>query len=216
MIYLLLISAVLSYLLGSISTSIIVSKLFGAGDIRSKGSGNAGATNTLRVVGPKAAVLVVIGDALKAVIAILLTRIIGDKIFSVDDVSYALYLASVAVVLGHVFPLYFGFRGGKGIMTAIAAVLMLDWRIGLILIAVFAVSLLCSNYVSLSSCIGAVCYPVLVFIIHKADYVFFASAVVIALIAIIKHHTNIVRLINGTESRLINSKNKQEASSSDE
>ncbi len=210
MLILLLISAVLSYLLGSISTSIIVSKLFGMGDIRTKGSGNAGATNTLRVVGAKAAVLVVIGDALKAVIAIIISRFAAG-FFGADVflyASYAAYVSSVAVVVGHVFPLYFGFKGGKGIMTAIASVFMLDWRIGLILVAVFLVTVICSNYVSLSSCIGAFCYPLLVFVMHRTDYAFLASAVIIAVIAIVKHRTNIVRLINGTESKLIKSKNK--------
>ncbi len=206
MIYLLLISAVLPYLLGSISTSIIVSRLFGKGDIRSKGSGNAGATNTLRVVGAKAAVLVVIGDALKAVIAILLTKLIGKSVFDIADISYALYTASVAVVIGHIYPLYFGFKGGKGIMTAIASIFMLDWRIGLILVGIFLVTVVCSNYVSLSSCLSAVFYPILVFFMHKADYAFLASAVIVAAIAVIKHRANITRLLNGTESKLIKPK----------
>ncbi len=204
MIFQLIISAILSYLLGSINTSIIVSSLFGMGDIRQKGSGNAGATNTLRVVGAKAAVLVVIGDALKGIIAVLASGWIC-RLFNNQYVHYCQCVAAVMVVVGHVFPLYFGFKGGKGIMTAISVIFVLNWHIGLVLVAVFTVVILCFGYVSLASCVSAFVYPFIV-LLFKGDAVFVASSVIIALIAIVKHRTNIIRLINGTESKLIKKK----------
>lgn len=208
MIYSVIISAVLSYLLGSINTSILVSKLFGESDIRQKGSGNAGATNTLRVVGAKAAILVVIGDALKGILAVLLSSFIGTKLFGAENSVYNPYIASVMVVIGHVFPLYFGFKGGKGIMTAIAVIFVLDWKLGLILVGIFALLIACFNYVSLASCVCAFCYPFLVLWLHTGNTAFLISAIFIAVIAILKHRTNISRLLNGTESKLFKGKNK--------
>ena len=213
MIYSAILSALVAYLLGSINSSIIVSKMYGEKDIRKKGSGNAGATNTLRVVGAKAAVFVVIGDALKGVLAILCARLISERVFSLQNDLYSVYFAASAVVIGHVFPLYFGFKGGKGIMTAISVIFMLDWKIALILVGVFAIFIILFNYVSLSSCVSAVVYPFVVYYMHKNNLVFLISAILIAVIALAKHRTNIVRLIKGNESKLIKSKNKPEVNS---
>lgn len=209
MIYALIISAIISYLLGSINTAIIVSKILKQTDIRQKGSGNAGATNTLRVFGAKAAIMVVIGDALKGILAVLMSRFVAQILFNLENYYYCMYAASVAVVLGHVFPLYFNFKGGKGIMTSISVIFVLDWKIGLILILVFAIFVALFNYVSLASCVCALCYPFIVLWLHKGEYFFIISAAVIAAIAIIKHRTNIQRLLNGTESKLFKSKGKQ-------
>lgn len=208
MIYPIIISVLVSYLLGSINTAIIVSKLMGQTDIRKKGSGNAGATNTLRVLGAKAAVFVVIGDALKGIIAVLLAKFIAQTLFDVSNYTFCMYASSVAVIIGHVFPLYFGFKGGKGIMTSISVIFVLDWRIGIFLVLVFAVIIALFNYVSLASCICAFCYPFVVLYFYKGDTFFFVSALIIAIIAILKHSTNIKRLINGTESKLFKSKSK--------
>jgi glycerol-3-phosphate acyltransferase PlsY len=209
MIYSLIISVIISYLLGSVNTAIIVSKLLGQQDIRQKGSGNAGATNTLRVLGAKAAVMVVIGDALKGIIAVLISRFIAQLAFGVADYKYCMYASSVAVVLGHVFPLYFGFKGGKGIMTAISVIFVLDWKIGIILVLIFAVFIALFNYVSLSSCVCAFCYPFIVLFLYRGNVYFFISALVVAIIAICKHRTNIKRLISGTESKLFKSKKSE-------
>ena len=140
-----IISALIAYLLGSISTSILVSKLMGGTDIRNHGSGNAGATNTLRVLGKKAAIFVVLGDGLKGVAAVLVARLV-DKVLGVES-GIGEYVAAVAVVLGHVFPVYFGFRGGKGIMTSIAVVFTLSPAIGAILVTVFVILVICFNYI---------------------------------------------------------------------
>ena len=115
---------------------------------------------------------------------------------------YSEFVAAVMVVVGHVFPIYFSFKGGKGIMTSIAVIMVLDWRIGLILVGVFVLLILMFNYVSLASCVCAFIYPIIVYIINGNNIPFIVSAVIIAVIAIAKHRTNIVRLINGTESKL--------------
>ncbi|MBR2404319.1 MAG: glycerol-3-phosphate 1-O-acyltransferase PlsY [Clostridia bacterium] len=198
-----IISAIVAYLLGSINTSIIVSKLFAKSDIRSHGSGNAGATNTLRVLGKKAAALVVIGDGLKGVLAILAARYVAHAL---SEGSAAEYIAAVFVVLGHVFPVFFGFRGGKGIMTSIAVVFTLSPSIGAILVVIFVVLVFLFNYISLASVISALCFPILVLIMESGDILYMVCALIIAIIAVVKHHTNIARLIKGTENKFIKSR----------
>lgn len=194
--------ALVAYFLGSINTSIILSGFKGK-DIRKEGSGNAGATNTLRVMGKKAAVFVVIFDGLKGVVAILAARLICN-VASLDDVSSNAgeYFAALFVMLGHVYPVYFGFKGGKGVMTTIAVILMLDWRIGLGLLVCCIAIMLITRYVSLGSCLGALAFPILVAAFHTEDVLFIAIASLIGLLAIFKHRTNIVRLFKGTESKL--------------
>ena len=124
-----IITVIAAYLIGSINTSIIISKIK-KNDIRTHGSGNAGATNTLRVMGKTAAVAVVIGDALKAFLAAGAAMLVS-KWFSVmyPDALILKYLAVVAVVIGHNFPVFFGFRGGKGIVTSVAFIFTIDWRL---------------------------------------------------------------------------------------
>ena len=198
-----IISAIVAYLLGSINTSIIISKLFAKSDIRSHGSGNAGATNTLRVLGKKAAALVVIGDGLKGVLAILFARYVAHAL---SEGSAPEYIAALFVVLGHVFPVFFGFRGGKGIMTSIAVVFTLSPSIGAILVVIFVVLVLLFNYISLASVISALCFPILVLIMESGDILYMVCALIIAIIAVVKHHTNIARLIKGTENKFIKSR----------
>ena len=193
------VSIILAYLIGSVNTSIILSKLKGT-DIRTQGSGNAGATNTLRVMGKKAALLVALLDGLKGVVAILIARFISS-LLSVDSDAPS-YLSALFVMLGHIYPVYFSFKGGKGIMTTIAVVFMLDWRIGLLLFAGCITIMLISGYVSLGSCIGAVLFPILTFLFHRDDILFIIIAVIIGSLAVFKHRSNISRLVSGTESKL--------------
>lgn len=199
------ISAVLAYLLGSINSSIIISKLMGASDIRQHGSGNAGATNTLRVMGKKAAAFVVLGDALKGIIAVYAALLLERFAFGIDD-GVSIYTAAVFVMLGHVFPVFFGFRGGKGIMTSIAVIFVLSPAIGGILLAIFVVTVVCFNYISLASVVSSFCYPFLVWWLYNGNVPFIVSAVIISAIAIAKHHTNLARLFKGTESKFIKKK----------
>ena len=194
-----IISSIVAYLLGSVNTAIILSALKGK-DIRKEGSGNAGATNTLRVMGKKAAALVALFDGLKGVVAVLIARLVCSLLG--EGAPDAHYFSALFVMLGHVYPLYFSFKGGKGVMTTIAVIFMLDWRIGLILFAVCIAIMLISRYVSLGSCVGAAMFPVLVAIFHTEDTLFIVIAALIGALAVFKHRTNIVRLIKGTESKL--------------
>ena len=194
-----IITGVIAYLLGSINTAIIISALSGK-DIRKEGSGNAGATNTLRVMGKKAAALVALFDALKGVFAVIIARVVSS--IAGIDANIPVCISALLVVLGHIYPVYFGFKGGKGIMTSIAVVFMLDWRMGLILFVICIAIMIITKYVSLGSCIGAVMFPVLTAIFHTENTVLIIVSVIIALLAVVKHRTNIARLIKGTESKL--------------
>lgn len=201
MTYLILFCSAIAYLLGSINTSIIVSKIMGKADIRKSGSGNAGATNTLRVLGKGAAIAVVIGDILKGVMAILIAKFAYQYFNISGDEMLAQYFAALFVILGHIYPLYFGFKGGKGIMTGATTVFMLDWEIGVIVLLVFVAVFVATRYVSLGSCISSIMYPILVYMFHSDDTYFMALSVIVAIVSVYKHKSNIVRLIKGTESK---------------
>ncbi len=191
-----LIVLIIAYLLGSINTSIIISKIMIGDDIRNHGSGNAGATNTLRTVGKKGALFVVIGDILKTVIAILIARLIHE------DNAYATYLAGIGAVLGHNFPLYFRFKGGKGIIVSTVSMLFAAPVIGLV-VALTAIGIMAvSRYVSLGSILGAALFFVLSVVFHYQDTNFVVFSGILALLAIYMHKSNIVRLINKTENKL--------------
>ncbi|MCI8933103.1 MAG: glycerol-3-phosphate 1-O-acyltransferase PlsY [Clostridiaceae bacterium] len=193
---------VCAYLLGSFSTSITVSKLFYHQDIRQMGSGNAGATNTLRNFGAHKALLVMLGDGLKAVLAMWMARwLVGPEAM--------LYAGGVAV-LGHIFPVYYGFQGGKGVMSAAAMILAFDWRMFLIMLAVFASTVLLTRIVSLASILAAVSFLPSMLLFHRDNlwYVLFSGG--LAAVVIWKHRSNIRRLKQGTESKLGDSnKNKR-------
>ncbi len=191
-----LVVLITAYLLGSINTSIIVSKIMIGDDIRKHGSGNAGATNTLRTVGKKGAILVVIGDILKTVAAIFVGKLILD--FSQN----AVFIAGLGTVLGHNFPLYFNFKGGKGIVVSTTAMFFADPIIGLIVFVVAISIMAISKYVSLGSVLGAVLFVICAFIFKNNNTDFIVFALMLALLAIYMHKTNIVRLINGTENKL--------------
>lgn len=186
----------IAYLLGSINTSIIVSKTMIGDDIRNHGSGNAGATNTLRTVGKKGAILVVAGDILKTVIAVMIGKLILD--FSPN----AVYIAGMGTVLGHNFPLYFKFKGGKGIVVSTTAMFFANPLIGLIVFVAAIAIMATTRYVSLGSVLGAVLFVVLAFIFENQNTDFVVFALMLALLAIYMHKTNIVRLLNGTENKL--------------
>ncbi len=189
----------ISYLLGSISTSIMLSKIKTGKDIRDFGSGNAGATNTLRTLGKGAAIIVLLGDMLKAVISILIAKaIINDQL--------SVYIASIGVVLGHNFPIYFGFKGGKGVAVSAVACLFADWRIGVFVIILSLLIMITTRYVSLGSIIGAILTFLLGFIFRGIDIPYIIFSIIIGGLAIIMHRKNIVRLLSGNENKLSFSK----------
>ena len=202
MISLIFFCTAIAYLLGSISTAVIVSKLMGKGDIRNSGSGNAGTTNTLRVLGKKAALFVALGDLLKGILAVLIAKLLFNFFKIEGDVLTVCCFASIAVVLGHIYPIYFGFKGGKGIMTSFATVIMLDWEIAVILIVLFIVIVASTKYVSLGSCIAGIMYPVLVLMFHQDKPVFIAISVILCALVVYCHRANIKRLARGCESKI--------------
>ncbi|MDD5602787.1 MAG: glycerol-3-phosphate 1-O-acyltransferase PlsY [Eubacteriales bacterium] len=188
------------YLLGSINTSIIVGKIMGV-DIRKKGSGNAGATNTLRTLGKKAAIIVALGDVLKGIIACTAGMLLTGNVENAGNPG--LMAGGTCAVVGHNWPLYFGFRGGKGIFTSLAVVMMMDWRIGLILLGIFIIIVALTRYVSLGSVIASLLFPFTAAIkpfSHPPLFLVFAA--VIAVLAVVRHSSNIVRLLKGTENKL--------------
>ena len=201
-----IIVVIIAYLLGSISFSVIISKKLAGFDVREKGSGNAGATNMLRSVGVKGAVLTLIGDCLKGVIAILVAVIVG-KIAKNADKALLVQLAGIAVVLGHTFPIFFNFKGGKGVATALGVVLVTNWQIGLICLVFALVLMALSRMVSLGSVGACVLFPVLVLFI-KSNYIvtegssYLIYSIILALIVLFNHRSNIKRLLTGTENKI--------------
>jgi len=193
----------LGYLLGSLNTSVIVGKIYGK-DIRSHGSKSAGLTNTLRVLGKSAAVFVLVGDVSKGIVACLIGLWLGVYINSGEAVDcVSLLAAGAGAVIGHNWPVYFGFKGGKGALTAAAVMLMVDWMAALLSLGVFALIVALTRYVSLGTISAAVFFVVISFVpVFGNTFYFNIFSVLIAAIIILKHRENIRRLISGTENKL--------------
>lgn len=189
------IALAIAYLLGSISTAIIVSKIYKTADPRVEGSGNAGATNVLRIAGKKQAAIVLIGDVLKGLIAVW----IAAHILQVKP--FGLGLVALVAVVGHVFPLYHKFEGGKGVATAIGGVLALSFIAGILMIAVWVAIAFVTRFSSLASMAAVVLAPVFLLIFAKAA--FFIPTALMAALIVWKHQENIVRLRTRTEEKII-------------
>jgi glycerol-3-phosphate acyltransferase PlsY len=191
------------YLLGSINTAVIVGKMYGT-DISSHGSKSAGLTNALRVLGKPAAALVLVGDVLKGILACLIGLYLGVYVTSgaaQDCVS--LLAAGAGAVIGHNWPLYFGFKGGKGMLTAAAVMFMVNWLMTLISLAVFVTVIAVSRYVSLGTLCAAIFFVAISFIPASGTTFYFQIfAGLMALMIIVKHGANIQRLLAGTENKL--------------
>ena len=205
-----IIVAVIAYLIGSINFSVLLSKKMAGFDIREKGSGNAGTTNMLRSVGKKVAAITLVCDILKGVVSIVIAIIVG-KIAKNSDRELFLQIAGIAVVLGHTFPIFFGFKGGKGVATSLGVLLMSNWQIGLICLVFAVVLMALTRMVSLGSCAAAVLFPVLSLFINqhytvltdgKSGRVYFVYSVILAIIVLYNHRSNIKRILNGTENKL--------------
>lgn len=188
-----IIIVLICYLIGNISFSFLLTKLKLKKDIREFGSGNAGTTNVLRVLGKKYAVMVLIGDVLKGVVAVLIGKFFGSS-------QIVTILCGLAVVIGHNWPALMNFRGGKGIATSIGVFLMYDPIVALICIAIGIIIIAVSKYVSLGSISGMAIFP-LVTLLFSRGTENFIFAFIIAVIAIYKHRANIGRLIKGTENK---------------
>ena len=198
--------AIIAYAIGSINFSVIFSRKFAGFDVREKGSGNAGSTNMLRSVGKKAAIITLICDILKGIVAIGIALIIGKMVADVQA-SLLVQIAGIAVVIGHTFPIFFEFRGGKGVATSLGVLLMTNWKIGLICLVFALVLMAVTRMVSLGSIGAAVLFPVLVLFIHTNFTIsegssYFVYSVILAAIVIFNHRANVQRILNGTENKL--------------
>ena len=196
-----IIISIIAYFIGSISFSVIFSRKFAGFDVRDKGSGNAGTTNVLRTVGKKVAALTLLCDILKGVIAIVIA-IIASKIWTDINAELLKYLAGFFAILGHTFPIFFEFRGGKGVATSLGVLITLNWKIGLICL-VFAIILIAlTRMVSVGSIMSAILFPVLIVFMGNAKFESIVISVLIALLVVFNHRSNIKRLKNGTENKL--------------
>ena len=193
---------IVAYLIGSINSSILISKAVMGKDIRESGSGNAGATNMLRTMGKKYAIITLVIDILKGVVSLLLAKLAIN--FGAYEVS--MYVAGVAAVVGHNFPVFFGFKGGKGVATSLGVILLLDWKIGLITLVIALAIMAVSKYVSLGSVMAALVFVIIQIVVMIAtdsfDITRFICVVILGGLLIIRHRANIKRLLNGTENKL--------------
>ena len=204
-----IIVAIISYLIGSIMFSVIFTKKIAGFDVRTRGSGNAGSTNVLRTAGKKVAIITLICDILKGVVAVLIGYIVGKLTKASVETSQMLILtAGVMVVLGHTFPIFFKLKGGKGVATSLGVLLMINWKIGLICLVFALLIMAVSRMVSLGSISAAILFPVLCIFINenyliKANhfgYVLFG--IILCLLVVFNHRSNLKRIFNGKENKL--------------
>lgn len=189
------ISILMGYLLGCFQTSYILAKFYKHIDIREHGSGNAGSTNALRVMGLKMGLLTFFGDLMKAVIAV----VVAGMIF--DDQMVGLF-AGFAVVIGHNWPVFLKFKGGKGIAATLGLILAFDLKIGLIIWAITAIIILTTKYVSLGSLVMVTLFPISLLIFYPGNWVAFGVSVALMVMAYYRHRANISRLLSGTENKI--------------
>ena len=188
----------LAYFIGNVSPSIILGKIAGV-DIKKEGSGNAGTTNALRVLGKKAAIITLLIDVMKGVIAVFLGMHFGNYMIGT--------VCALAVFCGHIWPCLYNFKGGKGVATAFGAIMAVNWCLGVLALGVVAVGLAASQRMSVGSILGAASFPIICWI-FEPGFIWIGS--VMALIIIVKHRANIVRLIKGEEPKMFGNKKKDE------
>ena len=206
----LLCTAVISYLLGSCNSAIITIRLLKHEDVRSKGSKNAGLTNTLRCYGKGPALITLIGDLAKGIIAVLLSMFVFRLFFGneIDD-QFIGYIAGFFAIIGHIFPVYYGFKGGKGVLVSSSILIVIDPLTFVIVIPFFALILFITRYVSVASITAAVAYPIITFCTQyfiqdlPLERVLLHTALVMgtSILLIFMHRANIQRLKAGTENK---------------
>ena len=212
-LFALLISAGLGYFLGSLNFSIIVVRLMTGRDIRDMGSKNAGLTNTLRCAGKSCALLTLVGDLLKGVIAVALSRLVCHLLqaglMPGNDTHYIGYIAGFFAIIGHVFPIYYGFKGGKGVLVGAASFLAVDYKVFIALLAIFVVMLALSRYVSLASIISTAYCPLATLLMSLIvdeypvgrSFLYMLLSLPMSAIVIWMHRSNMQRLIDGNENK---------------
>lgn len=216
----LLLCIVGAYLMGSFNTAIFISKRIYGKDVRDYGSGNGGLTNMLRVFGKKAALYVLIGDMLKSALAVFWGAWVLGGVFSPEDGAY---LAGLFCVLGHIAPIFYRFKGGKGVLAAATMILLLNPTVFLVLIVVFVAVVAISKYISLGSVICGFIYPFLIWIYHsqyksadrQTSFFVMIFAFVVGFLVIFMHRQNLDRLAHGKENKLSFGKKKQSPTDED-
>ena len=202
-----IIVAIIAYAIGSINFSVIISRRIAGFDLRDKGSGNAGTTNVLRTVGKKAALITLVCDILKGIISIGIAYLIGKIVKDVDS-AVLIQIAGILVVLGHAFPIFFEFRGGKGVATSLGVLIMTNWQIGLICLIFALVIIVASRMVSLGAVGADILFPILTlfikehYIIPNGGIKYFVFSLIMALIVIFLHRENIKRIKTGNENKI--------------
>lgn len=202
-----LLAFVLAYLIGSIPSAVWAGKLFHGIDVREHGSGNAGATNTVRVLGWKTGIPVLIFDIFKGWLAASLPRFLDAASDGSEQMMVLQIVCGMAAILGHVFPLFAGFRGGKGVATTFGVLLALQPWLTLACAGIFLAVLLISGYVSLASMISVIMFPVLLLtVFHTTSILFKIFAILVAIAVVATHSKNISRLIRGEEKKFLKRK----------
>lgn len=214
-----IIMAIIAYLIGSISFGVLIGKKIGGIDVREKGSKASGSTNVLRTVGKKAAGLTLICDISKGIISILIALLISLVAKNANG-AILVEVAALFVVIGHTYPVFFGFKGGKGVATGLGIILLINWRIGLACLIFALVLIAITRMVSLGSISASILFAVLTLIyrngyIVEFDYSFIIFAIILAAFVIFNHRTNLQRILSGTENKLSFKKKSEEASDSE-
>lgn len=181
-----------AYILGSISSAIVVCFLFGKGDPRTQGSGNPGATNVLRIAGPIAAALVLVFDILKGTVSVYVAFLLGENTISIGVIA-------IAVCLGHMYPLFFKFKGGKGVATALGCLIALGFNLAGLLLGTWLLVIIISGYSSLAAIITVTLAPIYT-LFFKPEYTY--SVLMLCILIIWQHRKNITRLLRGEESKI--------------
>lgn len=220
-----ILTAIISYLLGSLNSSIITVRLMKGEDIREKGSKNAGLTNTLRCYGKVPALFTLIGDLAKGIIAVLLSQLVCRLLMGEDyssdhfiDSQAIGYIAGFFAIIGHIFPVYYGFKGGKGVLVASSVLIVIDPVTFAIVIPFFILVIIITKYVSVGSISAAVAYPIITFCVNyflrddtlEKSLLYTALTVGTGILLIYMHRTNIARLKAGTENKFSVKKTKNE------
>ncbi len=193
----------IAYLLGSTPFGLLIPKIYGISDIRKHGSGNIGATNVMRTVGVVPGLLVMAGDVGKGVAAVLIAGLLGKSVIATETLCL---LAGLAAILGHIFPIFLKFKGGKGVNTALGVMLMLMPPAAMSGLAAFIVTVLISRYISLGSMIASLVFFGIALMGYLTDFMliplsYLIVAAIVPVLIIVAHRSNIKRLLNGTENR---------------
>ena len=193
---------IIAYIIGSIPSSVWIGKSYFGKDVRDYGSGNAGATNTFRVLGTQAGIVVLLLDILKGVTAASLILYIPSVSHGTDQYVNLQLLFGILAVVGHIFPVFENFNGGKGIATLFGMLIGIHYILAVACVALFVLVLLLTRYVSLSSIIATISFPIFtIYIFHRDEPLLIAFGIAAALMVVITHKKNIVRLLNGEESK---------------